>query len=416
MKIKTIKNKHYNLHLIKNDNFKTVLLKTVFWDRIKEEEITIRNMLIDNLLFSSKNYPTVKDMSISREELYGLSLSGYSYRKGSYIISEISMSVIEDKYGEDGLLKKSIKFYFDVLNNPNVISGSFDKDAFKVNFESLKTSIKRINENPSNYSLREYRRLLGNKIYTYPIDGDIDDLNNITPSKLFEYYNKFISSNNVDIFIIGNFCEDEVVNLINELYIFDTQTGVFEDIYLSYDKEYTCDKISSLFNQSRLLMGASIDTLSSYEKKYVSLIFNIIFGNSPNSKLFLNVREKHSYAYSISSNFSRFDGTFIINAGISKINYEDTKKQVLSLLLDMKNGKFLDKDINDAKEVIIGVLNEIDDYQNSIINYTFNTLYLNEDSKEDQIKNIKNVTKEDIVGLAKKINIDTILLVEEKNK
>ena len=413
MTIKTIKKKHYNLHLIKTTNFKTVLLKTVFWDKLKKEDITKRNMLIDNLLFSSENYKTVKDMSIKKEELYGLSLFGYNYRRGSYIISEINMSVIEDKYSEDNLLEESIKFYFDILNKPNIEKDRFNEESFQINYEQTKASIDQINENPINYSLKEYRKILGNEIYNYPVEGTLEDLEKITCSNLYDYYNKFKLTNNADIFIIGNISIPKITKLIDKLYNYPTQNNTMENIYLSYNKNFTEDIIPSKYTQSRLLMGGSISKLTNHEKKYESLIFNIIFGNSPNSKLFLNVREKHSYAYSISSSFSKLDGTFIINAGISKENYENTKKQVLKELNDMKKGIFKEKDIKDAKAVIIGILNEIEDYPNSILNYYFNAIYLNDDSKEKQIKEIKKITKKDIIKLANKIDIDTILLIEE---
>lgn len=416
MTIKTIKKDNYNLHLIKNNNFKTVLIKTVFWDKIKANEITIRDMLIDNLLFSSKNYPTIKDMAIAKEELYASSLTGLTYRKGSYIISEINMSIIEDKYSENNLLEKALNFYFDVLNNPNVENDNFNSESFKINYESTKANITRLKENPRYYSLKKYRKLLGNKVYSYPVEGTLKDLEKINTNNLYKYYNKFKETNNADIFIIGNFSFTQMEKLIDKLYKYPTKQGSIKNIELSYNKDFTETKIKSKFNQSVLMMGSSTNKLTQHEKKYESLIFNIIYGSSPNSKLFLNVREKHSYAYNIGSSFSRLDGTFIINAGISKENYENTKKQVLKELEEMKKGKFTEKDIKDAKEVIYGVLNEIEDYQNTILNYYFNILYLNDDAKEKQKQEIKNITKQDIINIANKIDIDTILLIEEDAK
>ena len=54
--IKTINKNGYNLHIIKTSKFKTVSLKLIFWNELKEDELTLRNMLTDNLLFSSSKY------------------------------------------------------------------------------------------------------------------------------------------------------------------------------------------------------------------------------------------------------------------------------------------------------------------------------------------------------------------------
>ena len=46
----------YNLHIIKTDKFKTVNVRVVFHSPIVKEEITIRNILCDMFMQSSKNY------------------------------------------------------------------------------------------------------------------------------------------------------------------------------------------------------------------------------------------------------------------------------------------------------------------------------------------------------------------------
>ncbi len=415
MEIKTNNENGYNLHFIETKNFKTTFIKVIFWEKIKKEELVFRNMLINNLLFSSKTYNTQKKMNIKKDELYGTSLYGGNYRRGNYIFSEINLSFIDDKYSEKGLRKKVLDFFLDVLSNPNVCDNEFDKSGFLINYESLKSDIESEGEDPGYYSILEYKRLLDpNKAFSFSITGDIDSLNKVTPKNLYDYYKQFFSSNNIDIFIIGS----NLSNIDSKLFsdIFNGKSGLLpKDLYLKYEKDFSESKISSKFSQSRLLVGGSINKFTRHEQKYESLLFNIIFGNSPNSKLFKNVREKNSYAYSVSSSISRLDGIFVLQAGISKQNYENTKKEIMLCLDEMKNGKFTISDVKNAKAVILGLIKEINDYQGAIIDHAFNRIYLDIDSIDRQKEEIKKITKEDIVRLAKKIDIDTILLVEEKD-
>ena len=104
---------------------------------------------------------------------------------------------------------------------------------------------------------------------------------------------------------------------------------------------------------------------------------------------------------------------FLITAGISFKNYENTKKEVLEQIEEMKNGRFSIKDIKAAKEVIISVINEINDSPWAIIEYYTNYLYFNTDTIEKQINEIKRITKEDVIKISKKIDIDTIFLLKE---
>ena len=160
-------------------------------------------------------------------------------------------------------------------------------------------------------------------------------------------------------------------------------------------------------------MGGSLKNISYEDSKYKTMIFNIIFGNSPNSKLFRHIREKLSYAYNISSVFNRLDGMYFIHAGISKNNYDMTKESIFKELKNMQMGRFTKKEVENAKILLLSVLKEFDDHQIDILDYYFSNLYFDTDSIKIQKEKIKQVTKDDVIIIARKIDIDTILLVEE---
>lgn len=415
MKIKTIEKKGYKLHLIENPNFKTILVKAIFWEKIKKEEITIRNMLINNLLFSSASYRTEKELSIKKEELYGANLGGGNYRKSNYIISEINLAYIEDKYSDKNQTKNVLEFFFDVLLNPNVENNEFYKPSFDICYEMIKSDIKSEKESPGYFSNKEYKKIIGkDKPFSLSIVGTLEELKKVTPENLYTYYKEFLKNNNIDIFVIGNIKKYKI-----EEYFKDLEETINDyskdDLYIDYEKEFSETKIKTKFYQSRLIMGSSLKNFTRHEKKYELLLFNIIFGSSPNSKLFKVVREKYSYAYSVNSSINRLDGIFQISAGISKQNYEGAKKEVLLQLDEMKKGNFTEQDLKDAKAVVLGLIREINDYQSSIIDHTFNSMYFDHDKEDIRIEEIMNVTKDDIIKVSNKIHIDTIFLAEEKD-
>ena len=75
----------------------------------------------------------------------------------------------------------------------------------------------------------------------------------------------------------------------------------------------------------------------------------------------------------------------------------------------MKNGKFDEKDMQNAKKIIIASYEAINDEQDSSIAYSFNQeIENNKPDIEGYVEKIKDVTKEQIVEIAKKININTI--------
>lgn len=412
--IKTIKNDGYNLHIIKTKKFKTISMKFLCWNEIKEEDLAYRNMLADNLLFSCEKYNDNRKLAIVKQDLYNIALFTSNYRNGTQIVTEFSLSCIEDQYTEKGNFKKALNLFFECLNKPNIINNAFSKKEFNITKKRLKAAIKNEKENPGKYAYKRYKELIGNKqIIFESLLGREEDLNNMTPEKLYSYYKTFFTNNHIDIYILGNIDEKFIEKYFESKIRVKTNKTKYTKAETNYKKEYSETEEPSKYNQSRLIMGSSINRLTTHEKKYEALIYNIILGNSPNSKLFQNVREKKSYAYTISSAINRLDGVFIISAGISYKNYEDAKTEVKKQIDEMKNGNFTEKDIKSAKEVILSILKEIDDSPWAIIDHYNNYLYYDADDIETQKKEIKKVTKEDIINVAKKINIDTIYLLKE---
>lgn len=413
MKIKTLDKNGYRLHLIKSNNFKTISFKIVFWNELKKEDLAYRNMLVNNLLFSSHKYNTNRKIAIRKEELYSADIYGKTYRKGTQIVTEICLSSIEDKFAEEGNFRESLEFLFDCINNPNINNGAFDETSFNITKDNITNSIKSEKENPNFEAYQKYKELIGkDKVFVGSILGTLEDVENITPSSLYEYYKTFFDDNHIDIYVLGSVEEKDILD-IDKYLKFGSNRISYTSTYVNYEKDYSEKEEDSKFNQSKLFMGGSIKSLTEHEKKYESIIYNIILGNSPTSKLFQNIREKMSYAYTISSSINRLDGMFVISAGISSKNYESTKNEVMNQIKEMKQGLFNDKDISDAKEVILSIIEEINDNPWSIIDHYNNYLYFGADTIENQIQEINKIQKDDIVNVANKINIDTVFLLKE---
>ena len=414
MRIKDINKNGYKLHLIKTNKFKTVLVKIVFWNKLQKEDLTLRNMLVNNLLFSSARYNTIRKMAIKKEELFSAELFSRNYRRGTQIITEINLSVIEDNYSEEESLKNSIEFLFDIINNPNIKNNKFDETSFKINYEKLKSAIKREKEDPMYWCYQEFKKLIGKEdVFPDSILGTEEELEKITKESLYDYYKNFLENNHIDIFVVGNINFKEIEKIITNNFNPKPKDIPYSNIYTSYEKEFSESFKQSRFNQSKLIIGASTSNLTKHEKFYESMIYNIILGNSPNSKLFQNVREKNSLAYSISSSLNRLDGLFHVYAGISSKNYEQAKQEIYKQFKSMKEGKISSKSLKDAKEVVLSIIKEVDEYPGAILDHYFNFLYLENESLKKQKEEIKKITKEDIVRVANKINIDTIFLLKE---
>ena len=84
----------YNLHLIKNTNFKSVMVKVYFREPIKKEKITIHNFLTTMLTFSSEKYKSKREMVLKTQDLYSCSITSSDSRLGNYLNTCFRLSVL----------------------------------------------------------------------------------------------------------------------------------------------------------------------------------------------------------------------------------------------------------------------------------------------------------------------------------
>lgn len=418
MKYKQVDLSSYKLHLIKTDKFKSILFKIVFRDEIKKDEITIRNMLIDNLVFSCQKYPSRKMLSIKKQDLYGADIYGYNKRIGNHFLTEISLSILNPKYTEDIMLEESIAFLSNIIFKPNATNKSFNEEIFNIIKENTKTDIKGLKENPTSYAVTKLKETMAiDKAFSYRVLGYLEDLEKINPNNLYEYYEKILKTNIIDIYVIGDFDFYDMEKIIKANFNFKTikkDKGPIQIEYTNSKRKENEVIENSHFNQSIVSIGCSLNKLTLKERHYVLTIYNIILGNSPDSKFFKNIREKNSLAYTISSSFKKADDLMLITAGISSKNYQQTITLIKNEMNEMQKGNFNDNDIEKAKELFISVLNDIYEYPESILDYYFSIEYLGAESLEKQQKTIKSITKEDIIKVASKVRIDTIYFLKEK--
>lgn len=406
----------YKLHLINTDKFKTIMIRVSFRMPIKKEKITMRNVLSDMFVQSSKKYNSKRALTIKAQDLYAADLQTSNSRLGNYINTDFYLTVLNDKYTEEGNFKDSLEFLSEIIFNPDVTDEKFNEEKLDIVKTSCRSALNSIKENTSNYSLiKMFESFDKNSPCSYRMMGYLEDLDNITGESLYQHYLEMIKSNLVDIFVIGNINEKEVEELIKKYFNFNTLKKQRVPYLLEEKKARTrklCDKEQIDSSQSKLAMAFRVNGLDEYERNYPLSLFNVIFGGSSDSKLFKVVREENSLCYTIHSVPNKLDNLLLVRAGIDKDNYDKCVSLVEKCLDDMCKGNFTDRDINMAKEYFNTALEELEESESKIINNYLMMELIGTDTIDVKREKMNKVTKEEIIKVAKKVNIDTIFLLE----
>ncbi len=420
MKYQKIAKQNYKLHIIQTDKYKTIFVKINFKHKLLKEEISVRNLLVNVLFESTKKYPTKRLMEIQTEELYELGYRGSNYASGKFSVMGFDCIFLNPKYTEKGMLEQSLSFLSEILFSPNVDEDGFCEEGYNNAYHNLEDYLLSIKENPDSYAqMRLLEEMSPDTMISYRGCGYLEDLKKITRKNLYEYYQKILKEDVIDIFIIGDVQEKEVSSLVEKYFPFANRKNEKESHFYRIEngrKNVLVKKEQMDLQQSKLLLGLRIDDATDFELRYVLNVLNYILGGSPSSKLFQNVREKYSLCYSINSSSQPLLSLLIIRAGINAWEYDHACALILAQLEDMKKGNFAEAEITNAITTYQNSLKAYEDNPESMISLYAGIEYLDSDTIEERLKKIAKVDKKAVETLASKIVLDTIFFLEGNEK
>ena len=139
---------------------------------------------------------------------------------------------------------------------------------------------------------------------------------------------------------------------------------------------------------------------------------NTILGGSPVSKLFANVREKMSLCYYCASSFAGSKNTLIIDSGIENENIEKAEKAINEQFEQIKSGNISDEEMENAVLSLVNSIKGIGDTPASYISWYFRTMCRGKIiDPDEEIKQIKLVSKEQVIECAKSFVPDTVYVM-----
>ena len=158
--------------------------------------------------------------------------------------------------------------------------------------------------------------------------------------------------------------------------------------------------------QGKIVLGYNLKSENLKDDFYKMTVYSAILGGTASSKLFCNVREKKSLAYTISSQYIKHKGAMFVAAGIELENFEIAKESILKEINDMKIGEITDEEIHDAKVNLITRFKSFNDSQPALIGWAVGQEILDGDMDLDVVINkIDAITKEDVLDVANRLNL-----------
>ena len=411
------------LHTINTNKFKTNLIAMFLTVPLTRENVTKNSLLVSVLRRGCEKYKTQEEISKRLEDMYGAEFNCGLDKLGKNHVLKFYIESINDEFlpqNNENMLKQSIEILSEIIFNPFTQNGAFNEEYINLEKENVKQIIEAKKDNKARYALfRCVEEMYKDKpqgLYKY---GYVEDLEIINSQNLYEYYKELINTCKIDIFISGKMENINLEKIVSE----DSNISKLKErnsIYNINKPEIKnpiqeANKVEEKLDvtQGKIVIGYDIDAneeeINNKKFRYIGMVYNAILGGTATSKLFQNVREKASLAYTASSSFSYYTGNIFVNAGIEIENFEKATDIIEEQIEAMKQGEFTDEDIENVKKVITSNIAGISDEQDTEIIYFLGQELSNNDvSLEKYAEFVQDVNKKEIEDFAKKVNINTI--------
>lgn len=407
-----IKKQGFTLHILKTDKYKTNTLVWKMKAPLQEDTATYRALLPHVLQSSTKKFPNTTVLRSYLDELYGTSLYTDLAKKGEQHIITFTMDIANEKFLQDQtpLLQKAIDLLREVLLNPNIDHGAFDEKTMEKEKRNLKHRIKSIYDDKMRYaSNRLVEEMCKGEPYAIQLNGELDQVDSITATSLYEYYQEAIQNDALDLYIIGDVEIEKVEEYCNQFqfperpYITIKKS---DNVNVGEVKEV---KEIQDIKQGKLNIGYRTQISYGDPDYFAMQMFNGIYGGFPHSKLFINVREKESLAYYAASRVESHKGLLIVISGIENQKYDQAVSIISKQMELMKAGDFTDQELEQTKAVIQNQFLETVDSARGLIEILYHNVVAGTNVPlQDWIDKVVETTKQDIIEVGKKIELDTI--------
>jgi predicted Zn-dependent peptidase len=401
---------------VTDSKFKTNSLTVRFIMGMNPETSADNVVGIGMLSDSSKKYGTLSELNEKLSSLYGAALHSAATKRGDMQILSVSSSWIDNKYAIDGedITAEMIDVICGCIFEPNAENGKFNGESFRITKKDLLDKIEAEINNKREYAIsRACQTAFRGEPAGYPAYGTRTAAENVTPESSYAAYKKMLETAQVEIMYVSPEENNSIEERFKEEFSKIERHPLVHAFRSPSPAKKSVERVSDEMevNQSKMVIAFKTDS----EDRYALRLMSMIFGETPVSKLFANVREKMSLCYYCASRIAFSKGAILVDSGVEKSNIEKAEKEILHQLDEIRNGNFSEEEYTNALISMDNMLTSVGDTPGSYSSWYFERFC--EDNfvtPAEQLREYRKVTRERIIEAAKSLVPDTVYLMLNK--
>ncbi|HFI0404302.1 TPA: M16 family metallopeptidase [Streptococcus suis] len=406
-----------DLHFIETDQFTTNRIKVRFAAEMNEATVAGRVLVANILEMGNQDYPSAQAIRRRLAELYGAHFSTSVAKRGRVHMVDFTISYTNPSYlpNNEDITVAILDFLYACLFRPLKQGQGFEQNIFEVEKKNLINFLEsEVEDNFYHADVEVNKLFYQDQALQIPRVSRLDLVEKETAESVYKIYRNMLRVDKIDIFVLGTVNQDRVREKF-EQFNFTYRKPKLE---LEYQQEYsniTKEKVErKQARQSILEMAYHLQVLYNDVNYPALMVFNGLLGAFSHSKLFVNIREKESLAYTIGSQVTIFSGMMKVYAGINRGDRLKVMKLISKQILDLKRGKFTEDELELTKNMLVHSATLAQDRQNNLIEQVYNQISLGERNLTwmEWIEAVKEVSTEDIIRVGKMINLQSVYFME----
>ncbi len=246
---------------------------------------------------------------------------------------------------------------------------------------------------------------------------DQGEIKNMNRRDVVSFYSKYYIPNNAKLVLVGNVNLETASRKVSR-FLSPWQKKELEPSYVPLLNPLDTMKIGFIdlpqAKDATIFMGNTILPIASPDY-FPFVVLNHIIGGTPNSRLFMHLRESKGYAYFAFSEtqFFRGCGVFLVKSRVrSEVTYEAIQ-EILNELDSVRKGNIPSQEIEQAKSYLIGNFPlKIESFDSLSSKVAENQAFeLGRDHWERYFENIMQINSEMVSDMGQKYSLHTPVIV-----
>ena len=402
---------------IGDERYKTARISVNFVMPLAEKSAPANALLPSLLTRCCEKYPDFTTFNRRLSMLYGASVSGFVRKMGEAQVMTASISMLDDRYvpGGEALARACAELLCEMIFRPAKSGGVFrEEDVEQERRQLLEEIDAEFNDKRIYAKSRCEQILCEGEAYGISRYGTREAVAAQTAASLYTAWQAMLRRAWVCIYVTGAVDAEAVDEVFarefagwqgEERVLPETKTGIVPAAVKEVTERFDVA-------QAKLVMGFRCGAKQPHGHAMAARLFSALYGGTPHSRLFMNVRERLSLCYYCSARYDRNKDLLFVESGVEESNAQAAKEEILRQLACVQNGEFTQEELEAARLSMADSFGTVADSPAYLESWYLSQLFDGRQNTPEEAKEeLNRVTRQEVVQAAGSVRLDTVYLL-----